>query len=129
MKKVLFIATHRPDRAPSQRFRFEQYLTYLHQNNFDCKFSYLFDEKDDKIFYSKGKAFLKVLILLKSVWIRVKNTFAANQFDIIFIQREALVFGPPLFEWLLSKSKAKIIFDFDDSIWLSNVSQFNKYFG
>ena len=29
MKKVLFIAMHRPDRSPSQRYRFEQYFDYL----------------------------------------------------------------------------------------------------
>ena len=29
MKKILFIASHRFDRAPGQRFRFEQYFQFL----------------------------------------------------------------------------------------------------
>ena len=34
--------------------------------------------------------------------------------------------GPPIFEYLLKFSKTKVIFDFDDSIWLPNVSDGNR---
>ena len=32
MAKILFIAAHRPDRSPSQRYRFEQYFNFLQEN-------------------------------------------------------------------------------------------------
>ena len=54
MKKILFLANHRSDRAPGQRFRFEQYLDFLNENGYECELSPLLSEKDDKIFYSKG---------------------------------------------------------------------------
>ena len=54
MKKILFIAPHRKGRAPGQRFRFEQYINYLQENDFECTISNIIDEKEDKYFYRKG---------------------------------------------------------------------------
>ena len=47
--------------------------------------------------------------------------------DICFIQREAFVLGSIFFEKRFAK-RSKLIFDFDDSIWLQNVSDANKKF-
>ena len=53
-KKILFIAAHRPNRVPGQRFRYEQYLDALKENGFDYKISFIVSEKDDKILYKPG---------------------------------------------------------------------------
>jgi glycosyltransferase involved in cell wall biosynthesis len=128
MKGVLFIANHRPNRSPSQRFRFEQYLQYLAKNNVAYELSYLITKVDDQNLYSKGKYLKKILILVKSYLIRIKNVISVfnGKYSVVFIHREALLNGSYLFEWLFSKSKAKLIFDFDDAIWLPNVSEENK---
>ena len=44
-KKILFPAIHRPDRSPSQRYRFEQYIPYLEENGFEVTYSYFISEK------------------------------------------------------------------------------------
>ncbi|MEQ8624340.1 MAG: glycosyltransferase family 4 protein [Vicingaceae bacterium] len=124
--KVLFIANHRLNRSPGQRFRFEQYLGFLKENGFECTISNIISEKDDKYLYSKGNYLKKTLIALKSWWIRLKDLARANEFDIIFIYREALLTPSTYFESQFEKSKAKVIFDFDDAIWLDNVSAANK---
>ncbi|MEI6490098.1 MAG: glycosyl transferase family 1, partial [Bacteroidota bacterium] len=62
MPKILFIAAHRPDRSPSQRYRFEQYFDYLRQNGFECHLSYLLNANDDRVFYSGGNLIQKFLI-------------------------------------------------------------------
>ncbi len=126
MPNVLILCAHRPKRSPSQRYRFEQYLPFLEENGFKFTFSYLLNEKDDKIFYSKGKAFQKALIILKSVLIRIKDLFRFKNFDIIFIQREASFIGTSYFEKRAFRSGAYVIFDFDDSIWLADTSPGNK---
>ena len=126
MPKILFIATHRPNRSPSQRFRFEQYLNIIKNEGWDYEFSYLISEKDDAIFYQKGHFIQKLLIILKGFFTRIKDVRRANTFDIIFIQREAFITGTTFFERKFNKSKPKVIYDFDDSIWLSNVSDANK---
>jgi hypothetical protein len=58
--------------------------------------------------------------------IRTRDWFRMNRYDIIFIFRDALMTGSTFFEKRFSHSKAKIIFDFDDAIWLQNVSEANK---
>jgi glycosyltransferase involved in cell wall biosynthesis len=126
MPKILFVAAHRLNRSPSQRFRFEQYISYLQENGFESDFSNLIEGKDDKRFYSPGNYFHKFSVLLRSYRKRNKNVRDLDQYDIVFIQREAFMTKSIKFEKAFAKSKAKVIFDFDDSIWLSNVSDANK---
>jgi glycosyltransferase involved in cell wall biosynthesis len=125
--KILIIADHRLNRSPSQRYRFEQYLSCFKANGFDWELSEIITEKDDKIFYSPGNYFGKAWILLKSVFIRLKDLRRAKQFDVIFIQREALLLGSSYFEKQFYK-RGKVVFDFDDSIWLLDTSPENKKF-
>ncbi|MEO6613329.1 MAG: glycosyltransferase family 4 protein [Chitinophagaceae bacterium] len=126
MKKVLIICHHRPGRSPGQRFRFEQYLDHLRENGFDCKMSYLLNEKEDRTFYSKGKFLKKFLIYSKTLLKRTGDWFGMKQYDIIFIFRDALMTGSTFFEKRFARSGAKIIFDFDDAIWIQGVSEANK---
>jgi glycosyltransferase involved in cell wall biosynthesis len=128
-KKILFIAAHRPDRAPGQRFRFEQYLDFLQQNGFDCELSYIISEEDDKVLYQKGRYWDKFRIHQRSIAVRKKDALRANDFDIIFVFREALLTGNTRFEKLFQKSNAKIVFDFDDAIWKLDVSNANRLVG
>ena len=45
-------------------------------------------------------------------------------FDYVFIHREVSPLGPPIFEWIISKVlRKKIIYDFDDAIWLSDPNE------
>ncbi len=125
-KKVLFIANHRLDRSPGQRFRFEQYLDFLEQNGYDWELSNIISEKDDQVLYEKGKFIQKGIIELKSWFKRWKDARKADDFDIIFIYREALLTGNTVFEKRFGSSRAKVIFDFDDAVWLPNVSEGNK---
>lgn len=126
MPKILFIAAHRPDRSPSQRYRFEQYFSFLRSQGYSCELSYILNEKDDRILYSPGNILKKIAITIKSAGIRLKDVRRSNDFDIIFVQREAFMTGSSYFEKKFSRSKAKLVFDFDDSIWLLDTSNANK---
>ncbi len=126
MPKVLVISAHRLNRSPSQRYRYEQYIDFLKTKGFEFTFSYLLGEKSDSVFYTKGFSLVKGFILFNSLLIRIKDWMRFNQFDIIFIQREALFIGSSFFEKRAAKSKAKFIFDFDDSIWIMDTSPGNK---
>lgn len=126
MTKILFIGAHRFNRSPSQRFRFEQYFSFLEKNGFKCTLSELLDERDDKMFYSAGSFFGKILVIVKSILKRRRDVIEARQYDIIFIQREAFMTGSVYFERQFRKTGKKIVFDFDDAIWLPNVSEGNK---
>jgi glycosyltransferase involved in cell wall biosynthesis len=127
MSRILIIADHRLNRSPSQRYRFEQYLNYFKSQGFDWQLSEIITEKDDKVFYRSGNHFKKVIIILKSFFIRLRDLKRVKEFDIVFIQREALLIGSSFFEKQFYK-RSKVIFDFDDSIWLLDTSPENKKF-
>ncbi len=124
--RVLFIGMHRFDRSPSQRYRFEQYFNFLESNGIKCELSYLISKKDDKVLYLPGNYFGKLLIFIKSWKKRLKDVKRANTFDYIFIQREAFMTSTTYFEKRFAKSKAKLLFDFDDSIWLEDKNEANS---
>lgn len=128
MPRILFIATHRPGRSPSQRFRFEQYFDFLKSQGFECDFSFLLNEREDKVFYSKGNLLAKVNVFFDSWKRRQHDLMIAGKYDIIFIQREAFMTPSIRFEKGFSKSGAKVIFDFDDAIWKLDISDGNRMF-
>jgi glycosyltransferase involved in cell wall biosynthesis len=123
--RILFVAAHRPNRSPSQRFRFEQYITYLRDQGFRCDYSWIISEKDDSFLYKPGYRFRKFLFLVKSVFHRLGDLRKASSYDVIFLQREALVFRSVYFEKAFSR-KSRLIFDFDDAIWMLDISDANK---
>lgn len=125
-KKILFIANHRLGRSPGQRFRFEQYIPFLEANGYDCELSYFISAEDDKLLYQPKKWIDKAKLARKAWDIRKKDLAKADEFDIIFIYREALLTRSTRFERLFSKTTAQLIFDFDDAIWLPNVSAANR---
>ncbi|GAA3992722.1 glycosyltransferase [Hymenobacter antarcticus] len=48
-------------------------------------------------------------------------------YNYVFIHREAAPIGPPVFEWVIAKVFGKrIIYDFDDAIWIPNTSAANR---
>lgn len=125
-KKILFIVPHRLNRCPGQRFRFEQYTKYLENNGYKITISNLLSRNDDRNFYKSGNYFAKMWIALKSIGKRTFDFFRLFRYDIVFIYREAIMFGSSMFERLYSLTPAKMIFDFDDSIWLNDTSEGNK---
>jgi glycosyltransferase involved in cell wall biosynthesis len=129
VKKVLILTAHRKDRAPNQRFRFEQYLDFLKENGYDCNVSYLISPEDDKVFYKPGHYFAKAMIVFRSAWKRFRDVQNRNKYDLIFVCREGFLTGTTFFERQLSKAKAPMIFDFDDSIWKLDISEANKKMG
>jgi glycosyltransferase involved in cell wall biosynthesis len=126
MPRILFIAAHRAGRSPSQRYRFEQYFDFLSSKGYECVLSSIIDEEADLFFYRPGNLFRKVMVTLKSALRRWKDVRTASQFDIVFVQREAFMTGSSWFERGFAKSGAKLVFDFDDSIWLLDTSAANK---
>lgn len=116
-KRALFLCIHRPNRSPSQRFRFEQYLKYLEENGWECKHSYLIDEKSDKFFYKSGHVLKKVGVILNATFKRFKEVDNSRAYDLVYVQREAYMLGTTFFERKFSKS-SKVVFDFDDAVWM-----------
>ncbi|MBS1625076.1 MAG: glycosyltransferase family 4 protein [Bacteroidetes bacterium] len=127
MKKIYFIVPYPHGEAPSQRFRFEQYYTALAAHGFDFHISAFLDHDTWHILYKPGHTIAKVQGILRGFWRRCMDLLHIVSYDFVFMHREAAPIGPPVFEWIITKILGKkIIYDFDDAIWLSNTSAHNK---
>ncbi|QHL89053.1 glycosyltransferase [Nibribacter ruber] len=125
--KILFVVPYPYGKAPSQRFRFEQYLGLLEEAGGEYEFAPFLDVHTWQILYNPGHVIQKVVGILKGFLKRISLLFSLAKFDFIFIHREATPIGPPFFEWIVAKVFGKkVIYDFDDAIWVPNTSVSNK---
>lgn len=125
--RILFLVPYPPGRAPSQRFRFEQYLDALTAHGHYYHLVPFLSVATWNILYKPGHAAAKALGILGGFARRVGLLFAVPAYDFVFVHREAAPIGPPVFEWVIAKVLGKkIIYDFDDAIWLANTSEANK---
>lgn len=127
-KEVLFLLPYPLHRAPSQRFRVENLLFLLDESKISYHLEPFMSEAVWQILYRQGSIFQKAVGIGKSYLKRWSCVlFTAHRYKTIFIHREAAPLGPPIVEWYLKKVLGKkIIYDFDDAIWISNTSEQNK---
>lgn len=127
--KVLFLLPYPLGRAPSQRFRVEMLLPLLEGLPAKYTLRPFMNAKTWDILYQKGSVFSKVSGIVGGFFNRLFTVlFEAPRYHCIFIHREAAPMGPPVFEWYLAKVlKKRIIYDFDDAIWIPNTSAENRW--
>jgi len=130
LKKTIFILAPYPkSEAPSQRFRFEQYLDILEKEGFQIEYYPFLSGSAWNKLYKSGKVFSKIRGVVAAFFRRFVLLFKLRRADFVFIHREAAHIGPPIIEWLIAKVfRKRIIYDFDDAIWLPNYSKSNALF-
>jgi glycosyltransferase involved in cell wall biosynthesis len=127
-KTVLFLLPYPLEKAPSQRFRVEAYFPLLNQKGIVYDTDSFLNANAWQILYKDGSVLQKGWAVLKGFLKRAYTVFFCSfAYSYIFIHREAAPLGPPFFEWCLAKIlRKKIIYDFDDAIWIPNVTASNK---
>jgi glycosyltransferase involved in cell wall biosynthesis len=124
--RILFASVHPPGRVPSQRFRFEQYVQFLAERGFPTTFAPLIRPDEYRVMYGSRGIARKAWIGARGVGQRVRDLFRLRDFDIVVVQREAIQFGTALFERAAARTRPRLLFDFDDAIWLPNASRANS---
>lgn len=125
--RVLFLAPYPADESPSQRYRFEHYLPFLQEQGISYSYRPFLARSAWKIFFKPGHLPRKAMGVMGGYLRRFFLLFTVPRYDFVFIHREAAPLGPPVFEWLIAKLfRKKIIYDFDDAIWIPSVSSYNK---
>lgn len=121
MKRIFFLVPYPVHLAPSQRFRFEQYFPVLIKYGYDFRVASFLNEENWRLFYGQTSPGTKAATLLRGIWNRFMCLGSILQYDCVFIHREAMPLGPPILEWIIAKIlRKKIIYDFDDAIWLTD---------
>lgn len=123
--KILFIVPY-PTEGPSNRFRVEQYLPYLREKGIFYSLRPFYNRYIYKILYKKGYYIRKAFFLLFFILSRIRDVFTAKFYDIVFIHREAYPFAGWIFEYLFRIFGKKIIYDFDDAIFLKKPLKIKK---
>lgn len=128
---ILFLLPYPLNRAPSQRFRVEAFFPLLEERKIDYRTHEFLDDAAWKVLYQQGSVVQKGRAVLRGFLKRFYTVlFVSPKYDYIFIHREAAPLGPPAFEWMLAKVlRKKIIYDFDDAIWIPSVSEANRLAG
>ncbi len=121
MKRILFLTQGGPQTA-SSRYRAYQFLPYLRANGWRCtvlpgapdflRYSYFFSR--DRIW----KGLLSVFIAAR----RMAHLLHAPFADIVFVQKPLLPAPWPPLEPLLRLLSKKIVFDFDDAIFIAGIA-------
>ncbi len=116
-----------PEEGAGCRFRIAQFIPYLNSHGFEAVLSPLFTIDFFRLVYKPGRLFQKATgfagLALRRLW----SLRQVSQFDVIFIYREIFPIGPALVESLLSMPGCPpLVFDFDDAIFLPNVSEANR---
>jgi glycosyltransferase involved in cell wall biosynthesis len=125
--RILFLAPYPVKEAASQRYRFEHYLPYLERKGIEYSYKPFLGDSTWKIFFKPGNAMKKISGLASGYLRRCLLMFTIGRYNYVYIHREAAPIGPPVFEWIISHLfRKKIIYDFDDAIWIPFSSQHNK---
>jgi glycosyltransferase involved in cell wall biosynthesis len=117
---VLALATY-PVEAASSRYRVVQLIEPLRRRGIDVEFMPFLDRPLFEALY-RPRAFLPRLPLLAArVVRRVADSW--RRADVVFVQREAMLFGPPFIEWMATRVRRRpLVLDLDDATWVRTVS-------
>jgi glycosyltransferase involved in cell wall biosynthesis len=126
VSRVLALVGKAPGISPGQRFRIEQWAPHLRaRHGLEVDFHVFESPSLTRVLYQPGHRLAKGVGLLRDTWRRREVLRLARRYDVVLVYREAAMLGPALYERLLSWTRAPIVYDFDDAIWLPSPGSVN----
>ena len=122
--RVLFL-TRYPVAGASSRYRVFQYIPALRSMGITCDVQSFMDDDLYALSFSSGKGLRKAWTTAGAVLRRIRAVLAAGQYDIVYMQRALLPFGPPVLERWLKAKGARLVFDYDDALFINKPSRYN----
>jgi glycosyltransferase involved in cell wall biosynthesis len=117
-----------PEEGAGCRFRVAQYIPYLETAGFDVRISSFYTPEFFRLVYQHGHHARKAFSFARLALRRLFELFDLHRYDLVLLYREAIPFGPPFIESLIARRGIPIVYDFDDAIFLPNVSEANRAF-
>ena len=118
--KVLALASY-PVEAAATRYRLEQFVAPLRERGITLTVRPFLDSRLFSSLYRRQEMPRTALGLTRSALRRLGDVFRAYETDVLLVQREAMMFGPPLVEWLATR-RCPMVLDLDDATYVSYTS-------
>lgn len=122
---MLFL-TRYPYEGASSRYRVFQYIPYLERLGVDCTVQSFMDRAMYALSFSPGRTVAKIAATVEATVRRLWVLRRFQQYDIIYLQRELLPFGPPVVERWLKARGARLLFDYDDALFIKKPSRYSR---
>jgi glycosyltransferase involved in cell wall biosynthesis len=120
--KVMALASY-PVEAASTRYRVAQFVQPLAEKGIAVTMHPFLDSRLHASLYKHAEWPRTTFGLIRASLRRVGEVAQAYDADVLFVQREAMIFGPPLFEWLGSRVlKCPMVLDLDDATYVPYTS-------
>src|SRR6185295_218146 len=127
--KVLGLASY-PLEAAATRYRLQQFVDPLAKQGISLTVSPFISSSTFAKLYQRRALPRTALTLLKSTLLRLGVVRLLGQSDVVLVQREAMIFGPPVFEWLAARGfKRPLVLDLDDATYVPYTSPTYGKFG
>lgn len=134
--RVLGLCSY-PIESAATRYRLAQFVEPLAEKGINLEVSSFLDKEQFALLYQNKSLFKKIFGIAKPVSRRFFETLPARRFDLLFVQREAMFFGPGIFEWLFQKiGNLPMILDLDDATYIpyesptyGRIGSLFKFFG
>lgn len=123
--KVLFIVPY-PSEGPSNRFRVEQFFPLLAEEGICYSLRPFCNARFYSLLFKRGRVFKKISYVLILLLRRITDILRASRYDITFIHREASPTKDYIFEAGLRLFSKKVIYDFDDAVFLKKPAKVRK---
>jgi glycosyltransferase involved in cell wall biosynthesis len=125
--RILALVPYPLNSAPGQRYRIEQWRPYLREEGIDIQCEPFADAKLADVLYRRGHYSRKVWHMSRAYLRRLAVVRRTTGFDGLYLFREAALVGPAWLERLARRRIPRLIYDFDDAIWLPYVSPSNRW--
>jgi SAM-dependent methyltransferase/uncharacterized protein YbaR (Trm112 family) len=127
--RILVLAPYLHDTVPGQRFRIEQWARVLEPEGVRFLFMPFETEGLRRVWHANGKYAVKAAELARAIRRRVATVRTiGSEWDAILLLRELMPIGPAVLERVLARRSIPLIYDFDDAIFLPDVSDVNRRF-
>ncbi|MDW8015380.1 MAG: glycosyltransferase family 4 protein [Bacteroidia bacterium] len=127
-RRIALVATYPPNRVPGLRFRIEQYLPFLREAGYTIEWKAFLSTQAYERFLDSQTGLVAKSLLISGAFLRAFwQALFRGKWDGIYLYREATLLGTSLIERLWMR-RLPVVLDFDDAIWIKDVSQANKAF-
>src|SRR5271166_3763683 len=116
---VLALSSY-PVEAAATRYRLVQYVAPLTERGIRLDVRPFLDSRVFASLYRRGELARTAVGILRAAVRRLGDVVAARGIDVLLVQREAMILGPPLAEWLMTRvGNCPLVLDLDDATYIS----------